>query len=60
MYFPEETNNLQYEDLVFFNVEVNDTYNANLLGQTKGYCWNEFCIFPPVKGLKFFHYTKNI
>lgn len=21
-------------------------------GQTKDYCWDEFCIFPPVKGLK--------
>ncbi len=51
MLFPNETSNIQYEDLVLFNIEVNDTYNAKVLGQTKDYCWNEYCIFPPVKGL---------
>jgi len=56
MYFPEETNNFEFEDLVLFNVEVNDTYNAKVLGQTKDYCWDEYCIFPPVKGLQLFHY----
>jgi len=48
MYFPKETSNIRYEDLVLFNVEVNDTYNAKVLGQTKDYCWDEFCEFPPV------------
>jgi len=55
MYFPQKTSNIQFEDLILFNVEVNDTYNARVLGQTKDYCWNEYCIFPPVKGLQLIH-----
>ena len=51
MYFPEETSNLTYEDLVLFNVEVNDTYNAKVIGHYKDYCWDEFCTFPTVKGI---------
>jgi len=49
MYFPQKTSNIQFEDLILFNVEVNDTYNAYVFGQTKDYCWDEFCTFPPVK-----------
>jgi len=49
IYFPQKTNNIQFEDLVLFNVEINDTYNAKVLGQTKDYCWDEVCMFPPVK-----------
>jgi len=56
MYFPHKTSNFQFDDLVFFNVEVNDTYNAKVLGQTKEYCWDEFCIFPPVKGLYYYSF----
>jgi len=48
IYFSKETSNIQYEDLVLFNVEVNDTYNAKVIGQTKDYCWDEACILPPV------------
>ena len=51
MYFPEKTSNLQFKDLVLFNVEINDTYNAKVLGQTQDYCWDDECVFPPVKGL---------
>jgi len=51
MYFPHKTSKLDYDDLVLFNVEINDTYNAKVLGQTKDYCWDEVCVFPPVKGL---------
>jgi len=50
LHFPEETSDLTYEDLVLFNVEVNDTYNAKVIGQTKDYYWDEFCEFPPVAG----------
>jgi len=50
MLFPQKTNNIQFEDLVYFNVEINDTYNAKVLGQTRDYCWNEVCTLPPVKG----------
>jgi len=48
MYFPQRNKNIQYEDLVLFNVEINDTYNAKVLGQTNNYCWDEVCTFPPV------------
>jgi len=48
MYFPHKTSNLQFEDLIFFNVETNDPYNAIAIGQTQEYCWDEVCKFPPV------------
>jgi len=54
MYFPQKTNNLQFDDLILFNVKTNDTYNTKVLGQTKDYCWGESCTFPPVKGLRLF------
>ena len=57
MYFPQKTSNIQFNDLVLFNVEVNDTYNTQVLGQTKDYCWGEVCILPPVKGLYSFLYN---
>ena len=60
MYFPEETNNFEFEDLVLFNVEVNDTYNARVLGQTKDYCFDEACTLPPVMGSQLFHFFLHI
>jgi len=48
MFFPKETSNFQFEDLVLFDVEINDTYNARVLGQTKDYCFDETCTLPPV------------
>jgi len=49
MYFPKETDDFQLEDLAFFNVEIDDTSNVKILGQTQDYCWDDRCIFPPVK-----------
>jgi len=57
MYFPHKTLNLQLEDFAFFNVEIDDTSNAKVLGQTQDYCWDDRCVFPPVKGLQLFHYN---
>jgi len=51
MYFPKKTSNIQFEELVLFTVETNDTYNTKVLGQTYDYCWDEVCILPPVNGL---------
>jgi len=51
MYFPHETTSLHLEDLVFFNVEIDDPSNAAVVGQTRNYCWDDKCVFPPVKGL---------
>ncbi len=56
MYFPSETSSLHLEDLVFFNVEINDPSNVKILGQTRDYCWDDRCKFPSVKGLQFFLY----
>jgi len=51
MYFPHKTVDVQLEDLVYFNIEIDDTSNAKVLGLTKDYCWDDRCIIPPVKGL---------
>jgi len=53
MFFPQKTflSNIRLEDLVFFIIETEDPYKAQLLGQTLDYCWDEVCIFPEVKGL---------
>ena len=50
MFFPEKTINTRFEDLVFFIVETEDSFKAQVLGQTQNYCWNEFCELPSVKG----------
>ncbi|ORX77549.1 hypothetical protein BCR32DRAFT_270572, partial [Anaeromyces robustus] len=39
----------KFDDFVFLNLYVNDTYNAELLGQSNSYCWDDSCVFPPVK-----------
>jgi len=49
IHFPEEGSKINFDDLVLFNVEANDTYNAYTVGQTKDYCWGEVCVLPPVK-----------
>jgi len=58
MFFPQKTflSNIRLEDLVFFIIETEDPYKAQLLGQTLDYCWDEVCIFPEVKGLLLFSF----
>ncbi|ORX42624.1 hypothetical protein BCR36DRAFT_362122 [Piromyces finnis] len=36
-------------DLIFFNIEMNDTYNAKLIGQTGFYCDIGICTIPSFK-----------
>jgi len=50
MYFPQK-NSFHYNDLVLFKIEINDPYNAHVIGQTNDYCWDDKCTFPPLKGL---------
>jgi len=59
MYFPKEGENFQLEDLAFFNVEIDDPSNAVVIGQTYDYCWDDRCIFPPVKGSGLLMFKKN-
>jgi len=52
--FGTNLQNIQSEDFFLFNLEINDTYNAKLVGQINSFCWNSTCDFPPVKGLLFY------
>jgi len=38
-------------EMIYFKVEVNDTYNTAIVGKAVSYCLNEECIFPNVKGI---------
>jgi len=49
IFFPKKTSNLQFNELVFFKVEINDPSNAKIIGQTQDYCWDDRCTFPSVK-----------
>jgi len=35
---------------MYFKVDINDTYNAAVIGQTISYCLNDYCEVPNVKG----------
>ncbi|OUM65258.1 hypothetical protein PIROE2DRAFT_7805 [Piromyces sp. E2] len=47
--FKSDISNVEFNEFMFFNLEINDTYNAVLVGQTNSYCWEDKCTFPPVK-----------
>ncbi len=51
MFFPNKTSNFKFNELVFFKVEINDTSNTQVIGQTQDYCWEDRCTFPSVQGL---------
>jgi len=38
-------------EMIFFKVNVNDTYNAAIVGKASSYCINNECILPPVKSI---------
>ncbi|OUM69447.1 hypothetical protein PIROE2DRAFT_2533 [Piromyces sp. E2] len=40
---------LTYDQLMFFKVEINDTYNTEIIGQTTNFCWENECTFPLLK-----------
>jgi len=36
--------------MISFNVDTTDDFNVEVYGQSKSYCWEDKCEFPPVKG----------
>ena len=42
------------DDIVVFNVEVNDTYNTMIIGNSMTTCINTYCEFPKLKGIWMF------
>ncbi|ORX87196.1 hypothetical protein BCR32DRAFT_240335 [Anaeromyces robustus] len=46
--FEDDISDMNLNDIVFFTVEVNDTYNTEIYGQTQNYCWKDSCILPPI------------
>jgi len=49
IFFPKRTSNFQFDELVFFKVEINDPSNAKVIGQIEDYCWEDSCTFPSVQ-----------
>eukprot|EP00833_Pecoramyces_ruminatium_P000184 jgi/Orpsp1_1/1174216/evm.model.c7180000049310.1 len=49
MEFGSDVSAVKLNELLFFNLEINDTYNAKVLGQSNSYCWDKSCIFPSAK-----------
>jgi len=44
------------DKIIFFSLELDDGYNAKIVGSSKSFCWNGFCTFPPVKS-KLLYYS---
>jgi len=48
-------NNILYDlsitgnQLIFFEMETNDTYNSAVVGKSISYCLNDECVFPSLK-----------
>ncbi|OUM56930.1 hypothetical protein PIROE2DRAFT_18248, partial [Piromyces sp. E2] len=47
--FNSDSSRIHYDEFMFFNIEINDTYNAELIGQSQSYCWSDSCLYPPLK-----------
>jgi len=47
-----DLSDINFNDFIFTAVEINDTYNARLIGPVKNYCWGNDCSFPSLKGFK--------
>ncbi|OUM60028.1 hypothetical protein PIROE2DRAFT_63402 [Piromyces sp. E2] len=47
--FDSDIGNFDINNLVSFQIENVDEYNVELFGQTKSYCWEDKCPFPPIK-----------
>ncbi|OUM60025.1 hypothetical protein PIROE2DRAFT_14319 [Piromyces sp. E2] len=41
--------NFDINNLISYSIENIDDYNIELFGQTKSYCWDNKCEFPPLK-----------
>ncbi|OUM59144.1 hypothetical protein PIROE2DRAFT_15402, partial [Piromyces sp. E2] len=40
---------LLQNQILYFNINVNDTYNAAIVGKSLSYCLNEECVLPSIK-----------
>ncbi|OUM70479.1 hypothetical protein PIROE2DRAFT_1345 [Piromyces sp. E2] len=49
--FDADISHIEFNEFMFYKLEVNDTYNVELYGQTHSYCWGEKCLFPQIKSL---------
>ncbi|ORX87818.1 hypothetical protein BCR32DRAFT_274239 [Anaeromyces robustus] len=49
-----DSNEIKIENIIFYTLEVNDTYNAEILGETLNYCWNTKFIGNPGKYIIYF------
>ncbi|KAL6605508.1 hypothetical protein U3516DRAFT_30505 [Neocallimastix sp. 'constans'] len=47
--FIDLINYSEITDIMYFKVDINDTYNAAVIGQTISYCLNDYCEVPNVK-----------
>jgi len=41
-----DINNVDLKDMIFFKLEMNDTYNSGILGQVTDYCFDNDCVLP--------------
>ncbi|KAG4090729.1 hypothetical protein H8356DRAFT_1712144 [Neocallimastix lanati (nom. inval.)] len=49
--FSSEVDSTVLDELIFYSITTNDTYNVKLYGQTHGYCWNKTCSFSNFKAV---------
>ncbi|ORX47573.1 hypothetical protein BCR36DRAFT_92919 [Piromyces finnis] len=47
--FESDISIVKYEEFMFFNLWVDDSYNVELIGQTQSFCWGDSCKFPSIK-----------
>eukprot|EP00833_Pecoramyces_ruminatium_P007348 jgi/Orpsp1_1/1181380/evm.model.c7180000077019.1 len=44
-----DTSNIQYDEFIFYNLEINDTYRAELIGTSQSFCLETDCDLSPIK-----------
>jgi len=56
VYLGLDNSYMSLNNIFSYEVEVDDTYNTELIGQTQSFCFNDLCTFPSVKGFFFFFF----
>jgi len=51
MLFQSDPYNMNFNEFVYTSVEINDTYNAEVIGSYQSFCWDDGCVFSQVKGM---------
>lgn len=49
LHFQEDLEDTNLNDLIIFEIEMNNTYNTKIYGQTYSYCWDDVCSIPSVE-----------